>query len=214
MLECLGGRSAQRDAINYDPIFAFEIDAELVIREGNVIKGAVKAVRNALVHERSIDWERIQSKGDLHQFAMGFERRAVEPLPSPRQRGAKQARVKWLSVVVNSPCEFTQSTFRLVPSFNRRKKIWPHRPNGEGAQAVFSDDHQLTVRRPVSECCQAHDQSSMIATARVQPAEAPLILCGKQLTVKPRGGSDSRVMKLFEVAIADITTRLVSFPDQ
>src|SRR5688572_11343901 len=29
--------------------------------------------------------------------------------------------------------------------------------------------------------------SSKMATARVQPAEAPLILCGKQLTVKPSG---------------------------
>jgi len=35
--------------------------------------------------------------------------------------------------------------------------------------------------------------SSKIATARVQPAEAPLILWGKQLTVKPLPGSASRL---------------------
>ncbi|MCY1360523.1 hypothetical protein D9M69_471540 [compost metagenome] len=36
-------------------------------------------------------------------------------------------------------------------------------------------------------------QSSKIATARVQPAEAPRILCGKQLMKKPVGGSTSRL---------------------
>lgn len=36
-------------------------------------------------------------------------------------------------------------------------------------------------------------QSSKMATARVQPAEAPRILCGKQLTVKPCGGRASRL---------------------
>lgn len=124
---------------------------------------------------------------------MGFERGTVEPLPGPRERGAKQGRVKWLSVCVNPLREFTQSNFGFVPSFDRRKKAGPLWSSGEGLQAVGGDDHQLTVGGPVSKCCQAHDQSSMIATARVQPADAPLILCGKQLTVKPWDGSASRL---------------------
>jgi hypothetical protein len=37
------------------------------------------------------------------------------------------------------------------------------------------------------------DYASMIATARVQPAEPPRTLTGKQLTVKPLGGSASRL---------------------
>ena len=36
-------------------------------------------------------------------------------------------------------------------------------------------------------------QSSKIATARVQPAEAPRILCGKQAMVKPSPGKTSRL---------------------
>jgi len=37
------------------------------------------------------------------------------------------------------------------------------------------------------------NQASMIATARVQPAEPPRTLTGKQLTVKPLAGSTSRL---------------------
>ena len=40
---------------------------------------------------------------------------------------------------------------------------------------------------------QLHPQSSKMATARVQPAEAPRILCGKQQTVKPSPGRASRL---------------------
>ncbi len=44
--------------------------------------------------------------------------------------------------------------------------------------------------RMAGDLCLFH--SSKIATARVQPADAPLILKGKQETVKPVGGSTSR----------------------
>ena len=36
--------------------------------------------------------------------------------------------------------------------------------------------------------------SSKMATARVQPAEAPRILCGKQEIVKPSGGSTTAIL--------------------
>ena len=39
----------------------------------------------------------------------------------------------------------------------------------------------------------AKEGYSKIATARVQPADAPRILCGKQLIVNPCGGSASRL---------------------
>ncbi|MDT4838898.1 hypothetical protein FQZ97_726710 [compost metagenome] len=55
---------------------------------------------------------------------------------------------------------------------------------GAGVVRVVEFDHVQT---------DAISASSKIATARVQPAEAPRILCGKQLMKKPVGGSTSRL---------------------
>ena len=59
-------------------------------------------------------------------------------------------------------------------------------------QPKLEQDNRTSIRRPAD----AHlvsCQSSKIATARVQPAEAPRILCGKQEMVKPSAGSASRL---------------------
>jgi hypothetical protein len=57
--------------------------------------------------------------------------------------------------------------------------------------------HRQSVARPENPRtntelapCHRHSKS---ATARVQPADAPFILCGKQATVKPFGGNWSRL---------------------
>ncbi|MNV96120.1 hypothetical protein D3C71_1910860 [compost metagenome] len=55
------------------------------------------------------------------------------------------------------------------------------------ALRIVTSDHAM-------DCGQGHaDSPSNIATARVQPADAPRILCGKQLIVKPVAGIDSRL---------------------
>jgi hypothetical protein len=56
-------------------------------------------------------------------------------------------------------------------------------------------------------------KSSKIATARVQPADAPRILCGKQET-RSRRRASLEVVQLLQVAVADVAARLVAFPDQ
>ena len=56
--------------------------------------------------------------------------------------------------------------------------------------------------------------SSMMATARVQPADPPRTLTGKQLTDESLGRQCLEIVQLLDVAIADLTTGLVAFPDQ
>ena len=51
---------------------------------------------------------------------------------------------------------------------------------------------RLSTQRSAREAALRHYVST-IATARVQPAEAPRILTGKQLRVKPSAGSASRL---------------------
>jgi hypothetical protein len=53
-----------------------------------------------------------------------------------------------------------------------------------------------------------------MATARVQPALAPRILCGKQLMKKPSGWQHLQVVQLLDVAVANVATGLVALPDQ
>ena len=75
--------------------------------------------------------------------------------------------------------------------------IMVHRSGAEGWMgplAVRPDRHRFLV------CVDAmldlgpcRDQASMIATARVQPAEPPRTFTGKQLTMKPSAGSASRL---------------------
>ena len=56
--------------------------------------------------------------------------------------------------------------------------------------------------------------SSLIATARVQPAEPPRIFTGKQLTVNPVGRQRLEIVQLLDMAIADLAAGLVALPDQ
>jgi hypothetical protein len=56
---------------------------------------------------------------------------------------------------------------------------------------MLDDNTAMTRATFTMSSCQASE--SKIATARVHPAEARRILKGKQLTVKPNGGSDSRL---------------------
>jgi hypothetical protein len=68
-----------------------------------------------------------------------------------------------------------------------------------GAGVVIEDGSERACRgqpRPVCAFVSALygvAPSSMIATARVQPAEPPRTLTGKQLTVNPLAGSASRL---------------------
>ncbi len=76
-------------------------------------------------------------------------------------------------------------------------------PDGAAGHHRQHQDQRADARHPAlartglqtrhSEAWPAHRQPSKIATARVQPADAPRILCGKQLMVKPCGGSASRL---------------------
>ena len=61
-----------------------------------------------------------------------------------------------------------------------------------GMQLAVSSDMLVEDRHAV-QAAVAISASSKIATARVQPAEAPRILCGKQLMKKPSPGSASRL---------------------
>ncbi len=56
-----------------------------------------------------------------------------------------------------------------------------------------SSRHRVAIKSPSSRHQAAIRRSSKIATARVHPAEAPRILCGKQLMKKPSAGTDSRL---------------------
>ena len=51
------------------------------------------------------------------------------------------------------------------------------------------------------------------ATARVQPPEAPLILCGKHETVKPSAGKLFQIAQLFHVAVGNFAAGIVALPD-
>ena len=53
-----------------------------------------------------------------------------------------------------------------------------------------------------------------MATARVQPADAPLIFTGKHATLKPVRRQRLEVVQLLDVAVADLAARLVALPDQ
>ena len=94
-----------------------------------------------------------------------------------------------------------------LPATKRRLSMRSSRPVAAGLMADFAGApyrRRRGVRR---------DQS-MIATARVQPAEAPRIFTGKQLTMKPVGRQRFEIVQLLEVAIADLAAGLVAFPDQ
>src|SRR5262249_7997605 len=67
------------------------------------------------------------------------------------------------------------------PSLLRRLRL------GTGLAVAGLGLSLLFARRPAAAL------SSKIAPARVQPAEAPRILCGKQAMVKPSPGSASRL---------------------
>jgi hypothetical protein len=76
-------------------------------------------------------------------------------------------------------------------------RSWPLRPDGaelklnrEGDRVVARMARSRSVSRRGGDRRQA---SSKMATARVHPAEAPRILCGKQLIVKPWPGRASRL---------------------
>ena len=55
----------------------------------HIVARAIEFVRQALIHQRAIARDRIEPEGDLHKLAMRFKRRAIEPLPRARQRGAE-----------------------------------------------------------------------------------------------------------------------------
>lgn len=88
-------------------------------------------------------------------------------------------------------------SFERTPDF-MKDRAW-HSSNlyhhGERPAAAH---HRLALRvvpcHDTMNARQCHAASSVkIATARVQPAEAPRILCGKQLMVNPVGGTASRL---------------------
>ena len=54
----------------------------------------------------------------------------------------------------------------------------------------------------------------MIATARVQPAEARSIFTGKHEIVKPVDGKRFEIVQLLDMAVADMAPGLMAFPDQ
>src|SRR5450830_1487447 len=79
-----------------------------------------------------------------------------------------------------------QTSWKTVPGMASMATTVDGRESGSGGAGAH--DVQTQDAWGWKEVDQA---GSKMATARVQPAEAPRILCGKQLMVKPCGGSAS-----------------------
>jgi len=84
-------------------------------------------------------------------------------------------------------------------AFMRLTRRWlgtPHKP--ESLSVALKTYVNSALRKqyffnPIQLVVYSISYLSMMATARVQPADAPFILTGKQLTVKPDAGNASRL---------------------
>ena len=99
-----------------------------------------------------------------------------------------EARTDSFGLAVGQATPFGQAVSHLGVKFatGRSRMVFPI------AIGIFLTLEFANLKQPIVQAL-GISASSKMATARVQPAEAPRILCGKQLMKKPVGGSASRL---------------------
>ena len=146
VLHRFGGIGAHRNVVDDHPVLAFEVDPVFHARERHVIDRAVEAIGKTLIHQRFLGFDRIETEGDLHQFAMRRKRRSVEPLPAAWQWGGAIAGIETIPFALFQPVgEFRKPRHECIPPLDRSEQIGGSVPDLEIAAPIGGYDDQAAI---------------------------------------------------------------------